>query len=230
MLLRIAYKSLQRLMVLEGISVMVADAMQSAKSLSYDNRAGLILPETLHSAIARGDAPYCEGLADRILDDRLWCFGAVVDGRLQSFAWFHIGGADADMNYGRQAATATALKLTPNSAFVFHAYTTPAARGQRLLGDVLTQAADWLTKHRGVRHLVATTELVNTSARSAFAQAGYLHQDAYWRYGLGLWAAGWYPAPQQPILAYGEAAQPRQVRPVRNSFGTSPAASLSPNC
>jgi len=185
---------------------MVADAPKLTGKPLADNRAMLISPKRLQAAIECGDVPFCEQLAERMHDDRLWCFGVVAEDRLLSFAWFHIGRAEAQMNCGQQAATATALELNADSAFVFHAYTHPDARGQRLLGDVLTRGAAWLAEHQGVRRLVGTTDLLNTAARNAFAHAGFRQHGAYWRFGLGPWAAGWYPAPETPILAYGPAA------------------------
>ena len=107
------------------------------------------------------------------------------------------------MNYGKDARTATALSLTPDSAFVFHAYTATAARGNRLMTQVLSEAAEMLLREQNIEYFVTTTEWINSSARLAFRNAGFKEEGFYWRCVLGPWNFGVYPQPRNPVLGFG---------------------------
>lgn len=204
-MLRPPYTILQRIMVLEGVSVMVAKTDGSVNSEPHELGAARLSRPQLQRYSQQGEAPHCEALLESMEDQQLFCFGVESKGKLLSFSWFHIGSASADMNYGRTRATATALELEPSTAFVFHAYTAEEARGRRLLTRVLEHAGVWLRQHRCVTHLVATTELINDSARRAFANAGFQHADSYWRFGFGSRIGARYPAAKSPVIRYGVA-------------------------
>ncbi len=201
-LVYISYRCLQRLIVLEGVALMVADTATVSASRKPSGQARSLSVDELKRFIELGDAPYCENLVDRLSDDRLYCFGVESDNHLLSFAWFHIGSAEADMNYGRCKATATAIQLEPEAAFVFHAYTALQSRGKRLMAEVLAEAARYLKHKNGVEQFVATTELVNKAARYSFARAAFVEAGSYWRFGLGRCVGGKYPMPASPILGY----------------------------
>jgi hypothetical protein len=203
--LRPLYRLLQRIFVLEAVAVMTARTAEvSVHRITAADLEALVLTHgQLQHFMQRGEAPYCESLCERLGDPRLTCVGVVAGGHLLSFAWFHQGCAEAAMNYGRTPATATPILLTPDAAFVFHAYTAPQARGQRLLTAVLAHAATWLVETHDVKALVTTTETVNDAARAAFRRASFIDAGTYWRYGLGKRVFGWYPRPQAPIVAYG---------------------------
>lgn len=202
-MLHCCYRALQRFMVLEGVAVVVGDAETIGVSRDSTGQVQSLDSADIERFIAEGQAPYCQSLVERLSDELLHCFGSIHDGKLISFCWFHIGGADAWMNEGYCPATGTAIRLIQNAAFVFHAYTAPEARGRRHLSQVLSAAAQELNEHFGVSHLVGTTELTNTAALAAFRRTGFDHSASYWRVGMGPWAAGWYPKPRLPVLRYG---------------------------
>lgn len=202
-MLRFVYRVLQRFFVLEGVAVLVGDTTGAAPPVERTADVRTVSQEEIKRFIANGQAPYCDELVDRLDNRQLWCFGVVEDDRLVSFAWFYLGSAEAEMNQGYCPATATAIRLTNDAAFVFHAYTAATCRGRGLMTTLLRHAGPTLRHRANVGYLVGTTELVNHAALSAFANAGVCRQAAYWRYGLGSWAAGWYPKPQLPIVEYG---------------------------
>lgn len=121
-LIRLAYRCLQRVMVLERVTVMVAETNRMTLA-SGDSRVERLQKKRLAEFLAQGDAPYCDELIEQLADPRLSCFGVVNGGRLQSFSWLFCGSADADMNYGYCQATATPIELAGHTAFVFHSYT-----------------------------------------------------------------------------------------------------------
>ncbi|QDS99253.1 GNAT family N-acetyltransferase [Adhaeretor mobilis] len=201
---RFGYRCLQRLIVLEGVSVLVGHVEQVSKITASDKKARMLSLESLQEHILNSEAPYCQTLVARIEERNLSCFGVESGGHLLSFAWFHLGSAEAGMNYGRDSSTATPILLQDNATFVFHAYTSSDARGKGLMSKVLGCAADSLRKSDGIKYLVATTEIVNDSAQSAFHRAGFNKAATYWRFGIGRWVVGKYPKPTGPILAFGD--------------------------
>ena len=108
------------------------------------------------------------------------------------------------MNKGYCETTAIAIELSDNAAFVFHAYTATAARGQGRIPALLSAAAETLRRRAGIAYVVGTTELMTSTALSAFASAGIKKTASYWRCGVGKWTAGWYPKPAPPAVKYGD--------------------------
>lgn len=202
-MVRLCYRVMQRVMVLEGVAVLVGDTAVIGGSSGRGDRVRSLDRSDLDRFIGVEQAPYCQSLAERLSDERLHCYGVIEEAGLASFCWFHRGGADASMNEGYCPATGTAIELTEDAAFVLHAYTAPEARGRRLLPQVLSVAARELDEQFGVSHLVGTTELTNDAAIAAFRRAGFDHTASYWRIGAGRWAAGWYPCPVPPVVRYG---------------------------
>lgn len=199
---RLLYRGLQKLAVLEIARTLTA----STDQLSTGTEGGLVARLDRARVLGffeRGDAPSCEAFARRLDEPRLHCFGAIDAGRLLSFAWVHEGSAEAGMNFGYHPGTATAMRLTPDAAFVFHLHTAREARGRGLASAVLRHAAAALRAERGVRSLVTTTEMVNDAARLALKRAGFEDRGCYWRFGFGSWATGWYPPPSGPIVGFG---------------------------
>lgn len=202
LMLRFIYRCLQRVIVVERVCVLSASTQVFIEKMQPTNQAKRLSHSSLQGFILQEDAPYCEPLLDKITDPELCCVGVVQEGRLKSFAWFHVGAAKADMNYGKDARTATALSLPLDAAFVFHAYTAAAARGNRLMTQVLSEAAEMLHREQNIQHLVTTTEWTNSSARIAFRNAGFNEEWFYWRCVLGPWNFGVYPQPRDPILGF----------------------------
>lgn len=200
---RFAYRALQRVFVLEGVAVLVGETCRAAARTEPACETRVISREEMIRFSVDGHAPYCDELAERLDNKRLWCFGVLEANRLLSFAWFCLGSVEAEMNRGYCPATATAIQLADDAAFVFNAYTTESYRGRGLMTALLATASRTLQQQAGVTHLVATTELINRSALAAFARAGIEKQTAYWRYGIGPCAAGWYPQARRPVLGYG---------------------------
>jgi GNAT superfamily N-acetyltransferase len=201
-MLRFSYRILQKLAVFEVARTFTVDTAclsagsQQAEVIALDQ-------ESLALYLERGEAPGCEPFIERLSEQGLHAFGAIVDGELASFAWLHEGLAEAGMNYGYHPGTATAIHLADDAAFVFHIYTAPQFRGRGLMGAVLRGAASRLLAERGVRTLVTTTETINDAARAGFARLGFEDCGAYCRFGLPRWTTGWYPRPAAPILAFG---------------------------
>ena len=207
-MLRFVYRVLQRVFVLEGVAVLVGDTGGVAPTNEHAHDISAVSQEQMRRYIAEGQAPYCDELVGRLDSRQLWCFGAVEDDHLLSFAWFCLGSAEAEMNRGYCPATATAIRLTDDATFVFNAYTAESWRGRGLMSALLRCAGTTLQEQAGVRHLVGTTELVNRAALSAFGNAGIERRAVYWRYGIGSWAAGWYPEPQPPVRGYAGGGPP----------------------
>lgn len=199
---RVAYRCLQRVMVLERVTVMIAETSKLAAE-SINGQAERISAAKLKRFIESGEAPYCEELVERLDDPRLSCFAVIAAERLSSFAWFFHGSAEAGMNYGRSKATATAIELDECSVFVFHAYTAAGSRGVGLMREVLCCAANELAESGGADWLVATTESLNTQARRAFGRTGFQEIGHYTRYGIGSRVFGSYPKPVPPIQSFG---------------------------
>ncbi len=202
LLRRAVYRCLQRAIVLERVTVMVART--SAVTEATGNRVVKQLDKrSLVTFLELGDAPYCEALVARLDDPRLHCFAVVEAGRLRSFAWFYRGSAEAEMNYGRSKATASAIELDEDTAFVFHAHTAADSRGKRMMAAVLSHAARELAASDRVDWLVATTECVNDAARHAFRRVGFQEVGRYTRFGVGRCVFGAYPTPVPPIRSFG---------------------------
>lgn len=201
-MLRFFYRCMQRVIVLERVCVLAARSQTVAARLEPANLAKQLSQALMGNFVVHNEAPHSNTLVDQMLDPNLHCVGVVQKECLLSFAWFYVGTARADTNYGKDSRTATALSLTPDSAFVFHAYTSVNARGKRLLTQVLSRAAEMLHHEQDIRYLVTTTEWTNSSARLAFQSAGFTEVGFYWRCGLGPWNFGIYPRPNGPVLGY----------------------------
>lgn len=202
-ILRLPYRCLQRVMVLEGVVVLCTGTDSCGQPSGGEPEARQLTRAEVAAFIERGEAPYCDTLLPLFDGERAHCFGVVRGDALQSFAWLHRGSAPAELNQGRSPKTATAVALEESAAFVFHAYTRPEARGQLLLQEVLRRAAGELQETHGVTDFVTTTELVNDSARAAFRRAEFEEIGSYWRYGVGRFIGGCYPRPTGPVLGYG---------------------------
>lgn len=206
-LYRLPYRVLQKLIVFGGARTLVApvDCLAAAPTQpsSVQHQLVRLNEKNLARHIARGEAPYCESLALRINEPRLHCFGAIENEKLVAFIWVHEGSAEAEMNYGCHLGTATSIGLANDSAFVFHVYTAPEARGQGWMGAVLRHAAQVLGTEHGIESFVTTTEVINRAALAGFTKIGFEERGVYWRYGLGSLVRGWYPKPIFPILSYG---------------------------
>lgn len=201
-MLRLIYRFLQRVIVLERVCVLSAPVQNLTEQLQSSNRAQLLSQPMLRQLVQDNEVPHCKDLVEQMGDPRMHCIGVIQDECLKSFAWLYVGTAKAEMNYGDDLRTATALSLTPDSAFVFHAYTSVDARGKRLMTQVLTRAAETLNQERDIQHLVTTTEWTNSSARVAFQNAGFTELGFYWRCELGPWNFGIYPRPKGPVTGY----------------------------
>lgn len=201
-MLRFIYRCMQRVIAIERVCVLSASTYIVTEKMQCSTQAKVLSQTVMNRFIQQADAPHCEPLLDQMLDPQLCCVGVIQAERLQSFAWFYIGTAKAEINYGKDSRTATALSLAPDSAFVFHAYTAANARGNRLMKQVLSEAAQVLHRDHGIQQLVTTTEWTNSSARRAFRIAGFKEEGFYWRCKLGPWNFGIYPQPRSPILGF----------------------------
>lgn len=201
--LRLPYRCLQRVMVLEAVAVLVAKSEDVISSIDSTNNVRALEAGELKEFIERNEAPHCEQLIGYLANERTACYGITEAEHLLSFAWVYHGSPPAEMNQGRHPATATSLQLENDAAFVFHAYTSPTSRGKQLLTKVLSQAAQSLYERNGVSSLVTTTEVVNDAARSAFRRSGFKEIGTYWRFGIGKWVRGRFPKPSSPINGYG---------------------------
>lgn len=201
--LRLPYRCLQRVMVLEAVAVLVAKSEDVISSIDTTNNARALNVGELKDFIERNEAPHCEHLIGHLTNERTTCYGITEAERLLSFAWVHHGSPPAELNQGRHPATATSLQLESDAAFVFHAYTSPSFRGKQLLTKVLSRAAQSLYERNGVSSLVTTTEVVNDAARSAFRHSGFKEVGTYWRFGIGNRVGGRFPKPSSPINGYG---------------------------
>ena len=197
------YRLAQRLIVLELTRVLSAPTDTLAAGAPTPESVGPLDRESLERFAAAGDAPWCEALVPRLgVDPDLHAYGAVVDGRLASFAWANLREAEPAMNVGYCAGTAQGMRLADDAAFLFHAFTQPAHRGQGWMVRVIRYAAEDLSR-RGVRWVVTTTDHFNRPARAALASAGFGGRGWYLRVGPASCCAtrlGGRPTP--PVHAY----------------------------
>lgn len=199
---QLAYRALQKLAVFEVARTLTAD---TAILATGEQRSEVVRldKQTLQGFLDQNQAPGCEPFLERLDEPNLHAFGAILHGRLVSFAWLHEGSAEAGMNYGYHPGTATAIRLTDDAAFVFHLYTAPEARGQGWMRSVIWKAAKELLQNRSIRSFVTTTETINQPARRALENAGFIDRGAYCRLGVGEWCSGWYPRTSEPIVGFG---------------------------
>ena len=167
--------------------------------------------EQLLTFIAKGQAPWCEELAQRMEDPKLHCFGAIRDDDLLAFCWFCEEHAESVMNRGYHPVTDTRINLTHDAAFMFHGYTNPEARRQGWQKEILFTAAAKLQAERGIAWIVTTTEIVNYRVKNGLTSLGFEHRGNYWQYGIGSWIVERYPQATLPVVGYFGNRQQRYV-------------------
>lgn len=106
---QLPYRCLQRVMVFEGVKVLVAQSCDAISSTDSSNNVRRLSARRIQSFVERGEAPYCEQLISYLSSERVVCFGYEEDNHLLSFVWVHLGSPPAELNQGRHPAMLDAV-------------------------------------------------------------------------------------------------------------------------
>ncbi len=113
-----------------------------------------------------------------------FCFAALADDQLASYAWFALGSIEAEHNRGEKLNSGVAMSFPEELAFMYKGFTYPEFRGKGLYGHVSTKALQGLQPH-GVSTVISTADWSNESALKSCWRLGFKDLGLVWRAGVG---------------------------------------------
>jgi len=120
--------------------------------------------------LAKQFEKFRRGLADKRIKQRKLCFVAYVGEKIAHYRWIALG--QTEMQAQPRAAHIWKVRIDPNSAYSFDAYTVPEYRGLGLGPFVFKEAIDYLNKKQ-VSRLYAIVDKNNWPSIIAVTKEGY---------------------------------------------------------
>lgn len=141
-----------------------------------------LTPEDVQLLSADDSYDLESSLSERLKSDQHLCFGAFQDGALAGYVWLAFGSVAAECNRGASIQSGVGLSFPPKMAFLYKGFVHPNYRGQKLYGQIVTQALQKLS-HRDTTQILSTADWTNASALKSCYSTGYEFLGTIWRFG-----------------------------------------------